>query len=80
MRIGIIGAGMIGSTLAKLWVDAKHEIVLSSRHPDELEPMVKELNAILSWGEELAEVNVEGVPPMTSVVESPTRSSASSAS
>jgi predicted dinucleotide-binding enzyme len=50
MRIGIIGAGMIGSTLAKLWVDAKHEIVLSSRHPDELAPMVKELGPLAAAG------------------------------
>jgi predicted dinucleotide-binding enzyme len=26
MRIGIVGAGMIGSTVAKLWVDAGHEV------------------------------------------------------
>jgi predicted dinucleotide-binding enzyme len=43
MRIGIIGAGMIGSTLAKLWVDAGHEILLSSRHPDQLKLLVEEL-------------------------------------
>ena len=43
MRIGIIGAGMIGSTLAKLWADANHEIVISSRHPDELQSLVEEL-------------------------------------
>src|SRR5262245_28711888 len=33
MRIGIVGAGMIGSTVAKLWVDAGHEVRVSSRHP-----------------------------------------------
>lgn len=43
MRIGIVGAGMIGSTLAKLWVDAGYEVRLSSRHPNELEPIVKRL-------------------------------------
>ena len=31
--------------------------------------METELNALLSWVEQLEEVNVEGVPPMTSVVE-----------
>ena len=36
MKIGIIGAGHIGGTLAKLWVAAGHEVMLSSRHPDEL--------------------------------------------
>ena len=40
MRIGIIGAGMIGSTLAKLWAEAGHEIVIASRHPEELKPLV----------------------------------------
>ena len=33
MRIGIIGAGMIGSTLAKLWVDAGHEVRVASEAP-----------------------------------------------
>jgi aspartyl-tRNA(Asn)/glutamyl-tRNA(Gln) amidotransferase subunit C len=31
--------------------------------------MEKELNALLSWVEQLSDVNVEGVLPMTSVVE-----------
>ena len=31
--------------------------------------MEKELNALLAWVEQLSEVNVDGVPPMTSVVE-----------
>ena len=33
-----------------------------------LEPMAGELNGIFQWVEMLGEVNVEGVPPMTSVV------------
>jgi predicted dinucleotide-binding enzyme len=41
MRIGIVGAGMIGSTVAKLWVDAGHEVRLSSRHSEDLQPLVK---------------------------------------
>ena len=32
-------------------------------------PIAKELNVILSWIEQLKEINVEGVAPMTSVVE-----------
>jgi predicted dinucleotide-binding enzyme len=37
MRIGIIGAGNIGGTLARLFADAGHEVVLSnSRGPDTL--------------------------------------------
>jgi aspartyl-tRNA(Asn)/glutamyl-tRNA(Gln) amidotransferase subunit C len=33
-----------------------------------LEPMAGELNGIFKWVEMLGEVNVEGVPPLTSVV------------
>lgn len=33
----------------------------------DLEPMAKELSAILNFAEQLAEVNVDGVEPMTSV-------------
>ncbi|HEV3214565.1 MAG TPA: NADPH-dependent F420 reductase [Vicinamibacterales bacterium] len=44
MRIGIVGAGMIGSTLAKLWVDAGHEVRLASRHPEDLQSIVAGLD------------------------------------
>lgn len=40
-KIGIIGAGKIGGTLAKLWVQAGHEVFISSRHPDELKPLAQ---------------------------------------
>jgi 8-hydroxy-5-deazaflavin:NADPH oxidoreductase len=50
MRIGIIGAGMIGSTLAKLWVDAGHDVRVASRHPDELKSMVERLGTRASAG------------------------------
>src|SRR4051794_10888736 len=43
MKIGIIGTGQIGGTLAKLWVDAGHEVLLSSRHPDQLKSLAKRL-------------------------------------
>ncbi len=36
---------------------------------DRLEPLAAELSAILDWIEQLNEVDVEGVEPMTSVVE-----------
>ena len=34
---------------------------------DRIEPLAKELNGIISWIEQLNEVDTEGVPPMTSV-------------
>jgi predicted dinucleotide-binding enzyme len=43
LKIGIIGAGHIGGTLALLWVQAGHEVLLSSRHPDELQPLANSL-------------------------------------
>jgi predicted dinucleotide-binding enzyme len=45
LKIGIIGTGHIGGTLAKLWVAAGHEVLISSRHPDELKPLAKQLGA-----------------------------------
>jgi 8-hydroxy-5-deazaflavin:NADPH oxidoreductase len=50
VRIGVIGAGMIGSTLAKLWVDAGHEIRVASRHPEELKPLADQLGPRASTG------------------------------
>jgi hypothetical protein len=44
MRIGIIGAGHIGGTLAKLFVDKGHEVAVSnSRGPETLASLVEEL-------------------------------------
>jgi 8-hydroxy-5-deazaflavin:NADPH oxidoreductase len=50
MKIGIIGAGMIGSTLAKLWADAGHDVIVASRHPDQLKPLVDRIGARASVG------------------------------
>ena len=36
---------------------------------EQVAPMAQELNGILSWVEQLKEIGVDGVPPMTSVVE-----------
>jgi predicted dinucleotide-binding enzyme len=43
LKIGIIGTGRIGGALARQWVAAGHEVFMSSRHPEELEPLAKEL-------------------------------------
>src|SRR6266496_5732563 len=41
---------MIGSTLAKLWVEAGHEVRLASRHPEQLQPLVESLGKKASAG------------------------------
>jgi len=41
--IRLAAIGHIGGTLAKLWVAAGHEVLISSRHPDELKPLAKQL-------------------------------------
>jgi len=43
LKIGIIGAGHIGGTLASLWVKAGHEVLVSSRHPEQLQGLVRSL-------------------------------------
>lgn len=46
MKIGIIGAGMIGGTLAQRWADAGHDIVIAnSRGPGTLAPLIAEIGA-----------------------------------
>ena len=40
---------------------------------DRLEPLAQELNGILAWIEQLDQVDVEGVEPMTSNVAQPLR-------
>lgn len=42
-RIGIIGTGNIGSALARLWVEAGHAVLISSRHPERLQALAAEL-------------------------------------
>jgi predicted dinucleotide-binding enzyme len=41
---------MIGSTLAKLWADAGHTVLIASRHPEELEPLAEKLGNNASTG------------------------------
>jgi len=55
MKIGIIGAGMIGSTVAKLWIDAGHEVRLASRHPEELRELAAKIGASVGTSKEAAD-------------------------
>jgi hypothetical protein len=43
LKIGIIGTGRIGGALARHWVNAGHEVFMSSRHPEELMDLAAEL-------------------------------------
>ena len=42
MKIGIIGSGNIGGNLGKHWAKAGHEVLFTSRHPEQLNQLVKE--------------------------------------
>src|ERR1700749_1673355 len=50
LKIGIIGGGHIGSTLGTLWVKAGHTVMFSSRHPEELAPLVQSLGDLAKSG------------------------------
>jgi len=43
LRIGIIGTGRIGGALATHWTRAGHEVLLSSRHPEQLRGLATSL-------------------------------------
>jgi predicted dinucleotide-binding enzyme len=43
LMIGVIGTGNIGGNLATLWARAGHELVISSRHPEELQDLARSL-------------------------------------
>lgn len=50
MRIGVIGAGWLGGTVGKIWLQAGHEVLFSSRHPEKLASMARELGPRASVG------------------------------
>jgi predicted dinucleotide-binding enzyme len=50
LRIGIIGAGQIGGTLGEHWVKAGHEVLLSSRHPENLKALADRLGPLARVG------------------------------
>ncbi|MBO0797539.1 MAG: NAD(P)-binding domain-containing protein, partial [Blastocatellia bacterium] len=56
MKIGVIGAGNIGASAARLFVEAGHEVVLSnSRGPDSLSELAAQLGAKAVKVEEAAQ-------------------------
>jgi len=50
MKIGVIGSGKIGGTIGGLWVKAGHPVLFSSRHPEELKPLVDGLGPLAKAG------------------------------
>jgi 8-hydroxy-5-deazaflavin:NADPH oxidoreductase len=44
-KIGIIGSGNIGSTVGRLWVKAGHQVLFSSRNPENLKELVHRLGS-----------------------------------
>src|SRR3954468_14589251 len=50
VRIGVIGAGSLGGTVGSVLVKAGHEVKFSSRHPEELVAMARELGPRASIG------------------------------
>lgn len=68
MRIGIIGSGNIGATLARLLVDAGHEVAISnSRGPASLVALVEQLGpsaraATVDEAAAFGEVVIEAIP------------------
>jgi hypothetical protein len=50
LRIGVIGAGSLGGTVGRLLVQAGHEVLFSSRHPEELAAMTRQLGPRASAG------------------------------
>jgi len=50
MKIGVIGAGEIGGALARHWAAAGHQLLISSRHPEQLQALAKELGPNVKVG------------------------------
>ncbi len=49
-KIGIVGAGKMGGTLAELWSKAGYHVMISSRHPDELQALAKSIGPNVTTG------------------------------
>jgi predicted dinucleotide-binding enzyme len=50
LKIGIIGTGDIGGALARHWARAGHELLISSRHPEQLRALATELGPRVKVG------------------------------
>ncbi|MFB3764110.1 MAG: NADPH-dependent F420 reductase [Methanotrichaceae archaeon] len=50
MKIGIIGSGNVGSALGKIWGRSGHDILFSSRHPEELKSLAESIGKNVCYG------------------------------
>ena len=50
LKIGVIGSGHIGSTIGALWIKAGHQVLFSSRHPEELKSLVESMGPLAKAG------------------------------
>ena len=50
MKIGIIGTGDIGGALARHWGAAGHQLLISSRHPEQLQSLAREIGPNVKVG------------------------------
>ena len=50
MTIGIIGSGKIGGLVGRLWAQAGHNVLFSSRHPETLNALVEKAGSHASRG------------------------------
>jgi predicted dinucleotide-binding enzyme len=50
VKIGIIGTGDIGGALARHWAAAGHQLLISSRHPEKLQALARELGPNVKTG------------------------------
>jgi 8-hydroxy-5-deazaflavin:NADPH oxidoreductase len=50
MKIGIIGSGNVGSALGKIWANNGHEIMFSSRHPENLKGLADSIGKNACFG------------------------------
>jgi len=50
LKIGIIGTGEIGGALARHWGAAGHLLMISSRHPGQLQSLAREIGSNVKVG------------------------------
>jgi predicted dinucleotide-binding enzyme len=50
LKIGMVGAGRMGSALGELFIKAGHPLMFSSRHPENLKPLAARLGPLAQAG------------------------------